>query len=94
MFKRYVKHIQAKEPHHRRQHAAQIAGIFTALAFVIWVTTLGVRYSGGIVASGNDGFENTDAQQTQLAGVAGSDTQNQSGVEVVGTSSNSVYSSY
>ncbi len=86
MYKKYVKHVQAKTPHHRRQHAVQMAGVFTALAFVVWVTTLGVRFgttvNTGQVATGDQG----NVQQTQLAGAAASGDTSQAGIEVVGTS--------
>ncbi|OGC80779.1 hypothetical protein A2943_02780 [Candidatus Adlerbacteria bacterium RIFCSPLOWO2_01_FULL_51_16] len=45
--KKYLKHIQSKEPHDRRNHALQIAGTLTAILFVGWVTTLGFRFGGG-----------------------------------------------
>jgi len=65
--KRYLQHIKTKSPHHRRQFAMQIAGCLTAVVFVGWLTTLGVRLS----SSGSAGVaENQDAQQTQLANVA------------------------
>lgn len=62
--KRYLNHIQSKPPHERRQHAVQIASVFTAFVFVAWVATLGMRLatSEGTVAN--------SADQTQLAGVA------------------------
>ena len=95
MIKRYFRHIQSKPTHHRRQHAVQVAGILTAVAFVVWITTLPLRFGGmGTVA----GAENQDAQQTQLAGVGSVDSTNtsdDSGVQVVGTSSeNSAFSNY
>ncbi len=37
-----------KEPHERRQHAMQIAGIVTAAVFAVWITTLGLRLGGTI----------------------------------------------
>ena len=93
MYKKYMQHVQAKTPHHRRQHAVQVAGLFTALAFVVWITTLSFRFgptpSSGQVAGG----ANTDAQQTQLAGAASSGDTSQSGIEVVGTTT-SDFSNY
>ncbi len=45
----------------------QIAGCLTAVVFVGWLTTLGVRFS----SSGGSGVaEGQDSQQTQLANVA------------------------
>lgn len=87
MYKKYVKHVQAKTPHHRRQHAVQFAGLFTAIAFTVWVTTLGMRF-GTSVNTNNGTVANAD--QTQLASPStslgvNSDTA-QAGIEVVGTS--------
>ena len=45
----------------------QIAGCTTALVFVVWITTLGVRLTNS--GSGTT-VENADVQQTQLAQVA------------------------
>lgn len=92
--KKYFDHVKSKTPHHRRQHAAQVAGVLTAFAFVVWITTLGFRFAGTapVAAAPSD---LSGAGQTQLAGVAGSDTSvNQSGVEVVGTSTNTGFSNY
>lgn len=54
--KKYFNHIQSKPPHERRQHAIQVASVFTALVFVVWITTLGVRLAGisGTVAQNPD----------------------------------------
>lgn len=84
MIKTYLKHILSKEPHHRRQHAVQVAGVLTALAFVVWVTTLPLRFAGTGTVAG-DPLNGSD-NQTMLAGAAGRDYANQMGVEVVGTS--------
>jgi hypothetical protein len=44
--RRYIEHIRNnRTPHERRQHALQIAGVVTALLFIGWLTTLGVRIS-------------------------------------------------
>jgi hypothetical protein len=89
MIKRYMEHMQTKHPHHRRQHALQVAGVFTALAFVVWITTLGMRFggaSGGQVATQNG----TDGQ-TQLAGAGATSDTSQTGLEVVATSTYSNY---
>lgn len=57
--KKYFNHIQNKPPHERRQHAIQIATVFTALVFVVWITTLGVRLANtsGVVAQNPDGSD-------------------------------------
>lgn len=89
MLKRYLNHIRSKPSHHRRQHAVQIAGILTALAFVVWITTLPLRFGGtGQVAGAADSLNASD-NQTMLAGAAGRDYANQTGVEVVGTTTDS-----
>ncbi len=89
MIKRYMEHMQTKHPHHRRQHALQVAGVFTALAFVVWITTLGLRFGGvpGAVASQNG----SDDQQTQLAGAGATSDTSQTGLQVVATSTYSNY---
>jgi hypothetical protein len=93
MLKRYMNHVQKKTPHHRRQHAAQVAGLITAVAFVVWITTLGVHYSTS--ANTIAGAENDDTQQTQLAGVdAAGDGSDGSVIEVVGATTTSDFSNY
>jgi len=96
MYKKYVEHIQSKPPHHRRQHAMQVAGTLTVLAFVIWIGTLGMRFGTPPQGSQDPGSvqADTDAQQTQLAGADASGDTSQSGLEVVGTSTDSTYSNY
>lgn len=87
-----MAHMQEKAPHHRRSHALQVAGVFTALAFVVWVTTLGMRLgSAGQIAGSDQG--DGSAQQTQLAGVGASGDTSQTGLQVVSTST-SDYSNY
>ncbi|OGC88316.1 hypothetical protein A2419_00435 [Candidatus Adlerbacteria bacterium RIFOXYC1_FULL_48_26] len=89
MYNKYVKHVQAKAPHHRRQHAVQFAGLFTALAFVVWVTTLGVRFGTSV----NSGQVANNDQQTQLAGAGAVGDTSQTGIEVVGTTT-TTFSNY
>ncbi|HWB34131.1 MAG TPA: hypothetical protein VG753_02340 [Candidatus Paceibacterota bacterium] len=44
--KAYIQKLQdEKTPHERRQLALQVAGVVTALLFVGWLGTLGVRLS-------------------------------------------------
>ncbi len=54
--KNYIEHIKnTREPHERRQHAMQIAGIITGTLFVVWLGTLGVRLaSQGAIAESPD----------------------------------------
>ena len=82
MIKHYIRHVQSKSPHHRRRHSAQVAGVVTALAFVVWLTTLGFRFS---VSPETTQVANSGIDQTQYAGVAGNDSAQQTGIEVVGS---------
>ena len=41
--KRYLEHMQNKDPHERRTHALHVASAVTALVFVAWLGTLGMR---------------------------------------------------
>ena len=66
MIKKYFEHMHTKSTHERRQHALRVATVVTAVVFVGWLATLGVRLggSGSSVAS-----QDSQAQQTQLANV-------------------------
>ncbi|HVY72802.1 MAG TPA: hypothetical protein VG984_02005 [Candidatus Paceibacterota bacterium] len=88
MLKRYLDHVQSKPTHHRRQHAVQVAAMLTALAFVVWITTLPLRFGGAGNITSTDGT-NGSSDQTQLAGVGAADTNgtNDSGLQVVGATS-------
>lgn len=57
--KNYFRHIKTKPTHERRQHAVKIAGAFTAVVFVFWITTLGVRLG-----------RSPEGDASQLAGAA------------------------
>lgn len=83
MIKRYFEHMHAKPTHERRQHALRVATVVTALVFVGWLGTLGLRLgSGGSQASGA-GSDN----QTQLANViSGEYTPTGNTLEVATTS--------
>lgn len=61
--KKYIQHMQeTRTPHERRQASMQIAGIVTAVLFVGWITTLGVRLSSSQSNVANDdGASNTAA---------------------------------
>ncbi len=63
--KKYFDHIKTKEPHDRRQHAMQIAGVVTAMVFAVWITTLGFRLS-----SGNAQLAEGENNQTSLTAAA------------------------
>jgi hypothetical protein len=63
--KKYLAHIKQKAPHERRQVAMRIAGSITAVIFVGWVATLGVR-----LASPNANVvQQTSTFTSQLASV-------------------------
>ena len=48
-----------KSPHERRQFALQVAGTITALIFVAWVATLGVRLAQSSAQSAQEAASNT-----------------------------------
>ncbi len=52
---------EQKSPHERRQFALQVAGTLTALIFVVWVSTLGVRLAQSSAQSANEAVSNTAA---------------------------------
>ena len=56
--KRYLKHMQNKEPHERRVHAMHMAGTLTAVIFVAWLATLGGRLASHNGQIAEDGSEN------------------------------------
>lgn len=63
--KKYFDHIQSKEPHERRAHAMQIAGVVTAMVFAVWITTLGYR-----LTAGNAQLAGEEDNQTALTAAA------------------------
>ena len=65
MIKRYFEHMHTKSTHERRQHALSVATVVTALIFVGWLGTLGLRLgTAGSVANSTNG-----QNQNQLANV-------------------------
>ena len=93
--KRYFEHIKSKTPHDRRQHAMKVAGLLTAVAFVVWITTLGVRFAGTYQAAAAAATDTSSGiQQTQLPGSDTTDTSADQTIEVVGTSTDDAYSNY
>ncbi len=74
--RRYIEHIRnTRTPHERRQHALQIAGVFTAVLFVGWLATLSLRIgTGGEVVNTNP---STNTAAT-LQAVQGDDSVNSS----------------
>jgi hypothetical protein len=43
--KRYIQHIKSKPPHDRRQHAMQLSAGVVAIVFVVWISTIGIRFA-------------------------------------------------
>ena len=43
--KKYLEHIKSKSPHDRRQHAAQLSAGIVAVVFVVWISTIGLRFA-------------------------------------------------
>ena len=74
--KRYIEHMQSKPTHQRRQHALQVATMVTAVVFVGWLASLGVRIS----SSGAATVAGAPSQTTQFAnalnGIDSADTTN------------------
>lgn len=73
MLKRYIENVQAQPAHYRRQHAAKIATTVTAVVFVGWLASLGVRVSSQPqqIATGD-----APTQETQLSNaISGLNTQ-------------------
>jgi hypothetical protein len=60
--KRYIEHVKTKDPHERRAHAMRIAGALTAVVFVGWLGTLGVR----LATSENVAQEGTASQAASV----------------------------
>jgi len=60
--RKYIQHVQdTHTPHERRQVAMRIATIVTALLFVAWLATLGVRLGGNVPAVAEEGANNAAA---------------------------------
>jgi hypothetical protein len=41
----YLTHIKSKPPHERRQHAMQVSALVVAAVFVVWISTIGLRFA-------------------------------------------------
>jgi hypothetical protein len=68
----FVERLKAeKSPHERRQLALQVAGGVTALLFVVWVSTLGVRLAQS-GASAQQAASNTAATLVAVQAAASS----------------------
>ncbi len=87
--RRYIEHIKdTREPHERRQHALQVAGVVTAAVFVVWMGTLGVRFATPTIAN-EDGTQTVDPDSSLTAAAAASKANKGAYLEV---STSSVYS--
>jgi hypothetical protein len=79
--RRYIEHIKnTRDPHQRRQHAMQAAGVLTAAVAAIWISTLGLRLG----ASDNTVAQSPD--QTMTAASAAAQGANGPHLEVATTS--------
>ena len=67
--KRYLAHIHGKPTHERRQHAVQVATLFTAVIFMGWLGTLGVRLATTPTSSSGETADTSVSSQTQLGSV-------------------------
>ncbi|HVZ76191.1 MAG TPA: hypothetical protein VG934_02910 [Candidatus Paceibacterota bacterium] len=71
--KAYIEKLQnEKTPHERRQLALQVAGVVTALLFVGWLGTLGVRLSQLSTAPQNTSGSSAAATLIAVQGEASS----------------------
>ncbi len=76
--RKYIEHIKnTRTPHERRMHALQVAGVVTALVFVVWIGTLGIRLAPQAPAVASDDSNQTansdlpaQAGQTSLTATA------------------------
>jgi hypothetical protein len=72
--KKYFGHLQdTKTPHERREVALRIAGVLTALVFVVWLSTFGVR----LALDKNAPAQNIQNTAATLVPVDASTTPNQ-----------------
>lgn len=86
--RRYIQHLKDnRTPHERRTHALQVAGGITALLFVVWLGSLGWRFStpAEVAESGSDN-QTTLPQQALTASAAAAQQTNEAHLEVSTTS--------
>lgn len=81
--KKYFDHMQTKTPHERRQHALKIASGVVALAFIVWISTLGLRFASTPPQVA------TDDTSSQTASVV--QAQNGNATLIVATTSDTTY---
>ena len=85
---RYLEHLHRKPTHERRQHAMQVAGVLTALVFVGWVTTLGMRLGGTDTAQVAGTDASTGSAQTAAVLNSGYDATEGGNQLIVSTTTN------
>ena len=78
--KNYFTHMSTKSAHERRTHAMQVAGIVTALVFVVWISTLGIRFASTTPPQTAD-----SDTASQLANVASAESNGQATLIVATT---------
>ncbi len=86
----YLEHIKnTRTPHERRTHALQIAGVVTALLFVVWVGTLSIRFGGIGAVAADDGTQTVlpAGDQSSLTASAAAARQNNAAHLEVSTTS-------
>ncbi|HVU80294.1 MAG TPA: hypothetical protein VHD37_02940 [Candidatus Paceibacterota bacterium] len=72
--KAYIEKLRAERtPHERRQISMQVAGLMTALLFVGWLGTLGVRLASTPVAH-QDNTSNAAAALVAVQGASSTST--------------------
>ncbi len=80
--RKYLAHIKSKSPHDRRQHAAQLSAGIVAIVFVVWISTIGLRFASTPSDTANNG-------SSQLANiVSGVGSQQNATLIVATTTSN------
>lgn len=78
--RRYFEHIkETREPHERRAHAMQVAGVLTAALFAVWLGTLGWRLS--------QSEEVAQSPESSLTAAAAASTNNKGAALEVSTTS-------
>ena len=85
---KYLEHIRSKDPHDRRQHAMQLSSGILAIVFLVWITTIGWRFSQIPAQSPND------STNQQLANIASGASNGQATLLVATTSQYSPYGAH
>jgi hypothetical protein len=82
--KKYIQRMHAKSTHERRQHAARVATVVTAVVFMGWLATLGFRLSGGASATAQNTNSDTGSQLANV--VSGADETSINSLQVASSS--------